>query len=131
MMAGMSTCVLVLPNRCVWPSGSARHFGGSGCSAAAAAIFGDHRADARLHHLRPQAADDVGGAARRERNDQADRPLGIGASGRRRPHCRRERESAAREEMTSVHGAVRLCPLRLPASGLIARALLESAFTEP
>jgi hypothetical protein len=74
----MSTCVLVFPSSRVWPSACARDLGGAGHPAAATTIFNDDGADARFHHLRPDAADDIGCASRRERNDESNRPLGIG-----------------------------------------------------
>src|SRR5215831_15749024 len=51
--------------------------GGAGHAASAASILRHHRSKQRLHLLRPQPADDIGGATRRERNDEPDRAIGI------------------------------------------------------
>ena len=92
----MSTCVLVLPNRKRLAVGRrARHFGRADHAAAAALVLDHDGAELGLHPLGPQPADHVGRAARRERHDQPDRPVGIG----RTPGC----GSAAAASEASPH----------------------------
>src|SRR5262245_65628498 len=95
MIAGMSTCVLVLPNR--------NHLGSAGHAASAASVVRPYGAEERLHLLRPRPADDIGGAARRERNDEPDGAIGIGKGAWRR-HRGRQHRQAAGQHVASVHG---------------------------
>ena len=56
----------------------------------------------RCHPLRHHAADDVGGATRRQRHDQRDRPMGIGLGQRDRGTQRRNRGADHRRESKST-----------------------------
>ncbi len=77
--------------------------GGAGYAASAASVLRHHRAEDRLHLLRPQPADDIGGPARRERNHEPDGAIGIGKGAWRR-HRGRQHRQAAGQHVASVHG---------------------------
>ncbi len=77
--------------------------GGAGHAASAASVLRHHRAEERFHLLRPQPADHVGGATRRERNDEPDDAIGIGKAAWGR-HRSRQRRQAASQHVASVHG---------------------------
>src|SRR5262249_16220002 len=90
----------------------ARHLGGAGYAASAAPVFGHHRAEERLHLLGPKPADDIGGAAGREWNDEPDGATGIGKGACRR-HRGRQRTQATSQHVTPVHGiSSQLSPAR-------------------
>src|SRR5262249_11915748 len=81
----------------------ARDLGGAGHAASAASVLRHYGAEERLHLLRPQPADDIGGAARRERNDEPDGAIGI-SKGAWHWHRGRQHRHAASQHVASVHG---------------------------
>ena len=85
--------------------------GGAERTAAAALVLDHDGAEQRLDLLRPRAADGIEPAARRKRNHQPDRTIGIARLREcemRRPRPRRHRRHAKREHITSPHRALRL-----------------------
>src|ERR1700704_3572304 len=102
MIAGISTCVLVLPKTNVCPSGLERATSVAPITPPPTAFVLCHnRAQRRFHLLGPQPRSDIGRAAWGERDDQPDRTVGIGKRGNGQRSNRCDSKSTFEELATS------------------------------